>query len=109
MTTATVEQNTTPLDPRSPLTREELKGKNHQIQVLCLVHKPDGSVRPVSMAHISRILNPDQPNTPSLGMARRIARALSQVLDREVAIEDVAVYLEEELGKSLDWPKDLRV
>ena len=92
---------------RRKLTREDLHHKNRQIQRRCATTKANGTEGLVSSAHISRIFNSDHPNTPSPGLARKIAAALSEILNREVTMGDLYDYLES-IGKSLDWPKTRR-
>ena len=106
MTTTTAEQ-TTAL-PRK-LTREDLRGLNHYIQRRCFMPKADGTVGQVSAAHISRIFNPEHPNTPGPGLAKKISSALTEKLGWTVSMDCLYEYLEIELGKSLDWPKMTQV
>ena len=94
---------------RRPLAHEDLHLRKHQVQRRCITTKPDGKEGPVSPAHISRIFNKDHPNTPSPGLCMKIAEALTEILPvsegydvREVRMEDVYVYLRDELGKNLD-------
>ena len=93
---------------RRRLTRDDMHNRNHQIQQRCATTKANGTTGLVSTAHISRIFNSDHPNTPGPGLARKIAAALTEILEREVTMDDVYDYLESELNKSLDWPKARR-
>ena len=88
------------------ITRAEMTGKNYQIAKRCITQKPNGTESPVSIPHISRIFNPDHPHTPSPGLARKMAAALTDILERPITTDDVYDYLEQELGKDLGWPKN---
>ena len=105
MTTVAPERAANTRSKHRPLTREEMFEKNHQIRKRCMMPKPDGTTGLVSVAHISRIFNPNKPHTPSPDLARKIAAALTEILEREVTMDMLYDYLENVLGKSLGWPK----
>ena len=91
------------MEPRRPLTREEMYGKNGQIQRLCYTTKPDGAVGMVNRTYINHIFNPNKTKVPGLSLARKIADALTEILGREVIMDDVYDYLVNVLGKDINY------
>ena len=107
MTTA-AESSPRAVTAHRKLTTQEIKAYGFLTRLGHRCFRPDpatGELIPIDPSILSRIFSPNDPRVPTWGMARRLAAALSEELGLDVTLDDLAEYLEVELGKDLDWGK----